>query len=478
LPAPAPPGGPHPGFPPPTAEDPSPGISSQQLQHILRAFWKHSLITFLGIVLVSAYEIRSMPKLYTATASLLVHHDTSGDPLVAQGAQLPPQGNLTDSFIPTQIELINSPNVLQPVIDRLDLGHDSEFTHGFKGTPGDLREVVRGNLQSALNVTQGKGSQVLYIAASYPTPNRAADIANAVATEYLRQEQLRVNEPASQRLALLERDVQDLRQKVSEAQEKVTEFRKQHGLIDVAPKEGGPDVETAALSELQTRLFDARNARRALEARQLNPEDSPEAVLKDQSIVALRAALGQDEKKLAQLLTILGPNHPEVMQLRAQISATTRSLENEVQAISRSIQTELVQARALEAKYQAAVEAQRATTVERLAVRDQAGQLELQLDSAKVSLQKALAIHDVVRFDKGTADVSLMASATPPARAEKPDKAKLFLMACMAAVALGLGWPFAYELLVDRRLRCRDDLEGTFGVPVLAQFGPIGVGSA
>jgi hypothetical protein len=30
--------------------------------------------------------------------------------------------------------------------------------------------------------------------------------------------------------------------------------------------------------------------------------------------------------------------------------------------------------------------------------------------------------------------------------------------------------PLLYEMLFDRRLRCRDDLERSLGIPVLAQF--------
>jgi uncharacterized protein involved in exopolysaccharide biosynthesis len=468
--------------PPPEAEEGSTGISTQQIQCILKAFWKHSLITFVGIMLVAAFEIHSLPKEYVSTAQLLVHHDISKDPFVAQGVQVVAQGgNLPETFIPTQIELINSPSVLQPVIDRLDLSQDPEFTHHFKGTPNELREVVLGSLQSALTVAQGKGSQVLYISATYPTAKGAADIANAVAREYLNQERMRVNEPASERLALYSRDLQDLKQKVTEAQERVTDFRKQHSMVDMEAKEGGaPDIETAALNDLQAKLLTAQTSRRELEARQLDPEGSPEAVLNNQSVVALRTVLSQSEEKMAQLLATLGPRHPEVMQLQAQINATKRSLENEVQAISRNIQTELAQARELEGKYQKAMDEQRATTVERRSLRDQAGSLMLQLESAQATYKKALDGYDISRFESATdnGDVSLVARAMPPAKADKPEKIKLFLVACMAALGVGLGWPFAYELLVDRRLRCRDDLERTFGVPVLAQFGPIGIGSA
>jgi hypothetical protein len=70
------------------------------------------------------------------------------------------------------------------------------------------------------------------------------------------------------------------------------------------------------------------------------------------------------------------------------------------------------------------------------------------------------------------ADVSLISRADPPAKPAKPNKGKFFLMACAFSIGVGLIWPFAYELFVNRRLRCRDDMERGFGIPVLAQLGP------
>jgi protein tyrosine kinase modulator len=46
-------------------------------------------------------------------------------------------------------------------------------------------------------------------------------------------------------------------------------------------------------------------------------------------------------------------------------------------------------------------------------------------------------------------------------------------MSIVAALGLAVAGPFGYELLLNRRLRCRDDFERHFGIPVLAQFGPI-----
>jgi capsular polysaccharide biosynthesis protein len=52
----------------------------------------------------------------------------------------------------------------------------------------------------------------------------------------------------------------------------------------------------------------------------------------------------------------------------------------------------------------------------------------------------------------------------------KPKKMQLLGLAALASIGAGLVLPFLYELLVDRRVRCRDDLERGLGIRVLAQM--------
>jgi capsular polysaccharide biosynthesis protein len=54
-------------------------------------------------------------------------------------------------------------------------------------------------------------------------------------------------------------------------------------------------------------------------------------------------------------------------------------------------------------------------------------------------------------------------------KADKPNTIKLMLMGAVLSVLLGLVVPFGLELL-NRRVRCRDDLERNIGIPVLAEF--------
>jgi polysaccharide biosynthesis transport protein len=444
------------------------GISLAQASCILRAYWKHSLVTLLVLTSVAAVAIKLMPKIYVATATLIVNRENK-DPLA--GRDLPTVDGGT--YIPTQIELIMSRSVLEPVVDRLNLGADKEFSRGYVGPPAALKEVVTKYLRAALEVQQGAGSQLLYITASSHRPGEAADIANAVTDEYLKQNRQRTNDPAGERAQRYSKELLELRDKAAAAQDRLTEFRQQHGMTEV---EGATfDQEGAALADLQNKLLDAQNQRRQLEAHQLDANASSDAALDSPAVQALRGKLAVQEAEMAELRTTLGPKHPKVMELQSEMDATRRSLAKEVESISANGSVQLTRARELEAKYQNAVNTERARLLERRAIQDQSSKLLLEQQSAQATYKKALDGYDQIVFASvgNYSDVTLVSRALVPVKSDKPNKFKFFLMACMASLGLSLAWPFAYELLVNRRLRCRDDLERHFKIPVLAQFGLI-----
>jgi polysaccharide biosynthesis transport protein len=446
------------------------GMSMAQVICILRAYWLKSLITFFALVVVMFVGIKLMPKVFVATVTLIVNLDNK-DPLAAR--EFAGGGAQTASYVPTQIELIMSRVVLQPVVDRLKLTTDDEFSHGFGGSPVAVNEVVTKNLHDVLQVQQGVNSQLLYISASAKTPDRAAELANAVADEYLKQERQRTNQPAGARAERYAKQLQELREKTIAAQDRVTEFRQQNGMTEI--ESNTTDVEGAALADLQQKLEAAQNQRREIEGRQLGAHADSTSVLDSNAVIALRSSLATQEARMAELRATLGPKHPRVIELESQMAATRRSLAGEVQSISASNGLQLARARELEAKYQAAVNAERNRLLERLGLQDQGAKLLLELQSAQATYKKALDGYDQIVFASAGdySDVSLISRADPPAKPEKPNKLKWFLMSCVLSLGLALAGPFGYELLLNRRLRCRDDLERHFGIPVLVQLGPI-----
>ena len=77
-----------------------------------------------------------------------------------------------------------------------------------------------------------------------------------------------------------------------------------------------------------------------------------------------------------------------------------------------------------------------------------------------------------------TSNISIVSSAIAPQEAAKPNKVRLMLLGIAVGLGAGLLGPLGYELLVNRRVRCRDDFERDFDIPVLMEFQPISAARA
>lgn len=460
---------PVPAAPPLEEPQESPGMSMAQVVVIVRSHLKRSLISVAVLLCISVVLIKIMPHSYVATATLIVNQGNR-NPLVD-----PAGTGWNDTFIPTQIELIQGPEVLQPVIDQLHLMGNPEWAGGFKGPPAALREAIYNELLKSLNIYQGSGSALLYIAASAKHPDEAAAIANAIVDQYLQLNRQRIDQPAAQNADIYAKELEQLRQKTIEAQQQVTTFRQQHGMIDIAPGNGGDDAETA-LRVLEQRLLAAQNQERNVEAQlQARAWGTGSAAPAAGAAAgagaggnSLAGTLAIEETDLARLRQTLGPRHPQVLALESQIAATKRALASGLTA-------QLADARSLVDRYSSAVQTQREVVLAHRREQDQGAKLLLELDSAQATYKKALDTYPQIQFaSKGASnDVSLVSSAVPPVKAVKPNKTKYLLVAFVFSLGVSFGIPFAWELFLNRRLRCRDDLERNFGIPVLAQFGPI-----
>jgi len=453
----------------PVQDKPAAGLSIPQVLAIARHYWRQGVVVAAGVIVVSAVLIKLLPKTYTATATLIVNP-------VRQGAfpQDSSPGIDMASYLATQSELIMSSVVLLPVVDRLGLAHAKGYTSGFdgRGTPA-RREYAEKTLAASLNIQQGAGNQLLYIAAAADGPAKAATLANAVADSYLQLERQRANDPVAQQAERSSEELAELRTQVTAAQQQVTQFRQRNGLTTLNPETD--DSAMQALQSLQTRLLEAQNERRTLEARQAGQIATGNEALASNHVGELRTDLANLRSKLAQLRPTLGPKHPEILALESQIGATEGSLRAALQSLSGNITTQLARERDLEANLTQAAAAQRAKVLHLRQIQDQGAKLQLELESAQSVYKEALAGYDQVKSAalQDFAHVSLISRATPPIDPAKPNKKRLFALAIIGALAAGLAIPLAYELFIDRRLRCRDDLERGFGLRVLAQLDPL-----
>jgi len=430
------------------------GLSRTQLLAILRSYWKQTLVIWLAITCISAFAVQSLPKIYTATVTLVVDSNSKG-PLAVQDNP----ADRPDVYLATQTELMLSPVMLLPVVDQLKLTEEPIFTAGFSGDRRALRDYTAKRLSAFLKLELGRGSQLMYVSASAEDPGKAADIANAVVDQYLAQARLRAQR-YSQQLA-------ELSAKVATAQENVAAFRQQKGITDLSATAG---TETQALSTLEGKLLEAQNLRRSLEAKTIGDPASTDEGLASAQIQQLEDQLRTLESQRAELRTIYGPQHPKILALESQIALTKQSLKNESDKLRNNSSTELNQAKALEEKYSQAVQAQREQELRLRGLQGQGARLELELESAQSVYKRALDGYEQDMFASVGTNVSVISRATPPVYANKPSKKQMLLICAFAGLGAAFGGPFLYEIYINRRLRCRDDIERGFRVHVLAEL--------
>jgi uncharacterized protein involved in exopolysaccharide biosynthesis len=444
------------------------GFTLLQLWSMVRAHLWLSIGLFAVLVALAYVGIKNLPKSYVATADLIVNSDNT-DPLAGRNYPVGQQG----SFFPTQVELINNSVTLLPVIDRLKLQENEHFTGGYVGDPKTLNDIVLANLRSSLDVAPGRGSQLLYVSATAGNPGLAADIANAVADEYLRQNSQRTNAPAVQQAERYADQLAELKSKYDAAQAKLDDYRQRNDMAELKEGQNG-DAEGAGLYDLQAQLQAASKERRLLDSKQIDPRATSSAVLDMPEVINLQSDLDKFEADLAKARAAkLGPNHPTITKLQGQITATREQINAAVRARSDNLALQLKRATELENKLQAEYKRERERVLNRRTVGDEGSRLLLEMQNTKDAYSQALKGQDQVQFKSmgNYQDIQLVHRADPPVKASKPNKMKLFAMAFLASLSLALGGPFAYELLLDRRIRCRDDLEKGFGIVTLAQLG-------
>jgi succinoglycan biosynthesis transport protein ExoP len=446
----------------------APLLSMGQILSILRARRKIVLLLTAALIAISLTVIKLLPHSYEATTTMIVSFQ------LKQGeAEADMPVGMLGTYMATQIDLMQSPEVLLPVVDQLDLTHDREFSSGYSGSDSDtaaIRHYAMTVLAKHVTILQGTGSQLLYVTAASENPVKAAKLANAIADEYSSEERQRLKDPADVRAQNYSAQLAELKDKVMAAQQKVTELRQQTGVLSLANQDapGVNDPDTQTLIGMEQQLLVAQNTRRLAESAAIMAPglDAAEGGVVPPQIHDLTAEINAKTLQLSELSTTYGARHPKVVALQTELDQARQSLRREAARF-------LEQSRKAEDQLQHSVDAQRQKMLSVRKVQDQASKLELELESAQSVYKRALDGYDQIVFASlgNPTNVGFVSRATTPVEAANSNKIKLLVIAMLLAVVIGVGGPLSYELFADRRLYCRDDVERHFGIPVLAEFG-------
>ena len=285
------------------------------------SFARHLTLLFLCIlagVLLAAVITWQMPTRYASSATL----------------QFRPQGSASGNPGTNQ-EIILQTDILRPVIENLGLE---------KKWRTDAAETLS-RLRSGLEVRDVRHTTLVQLTMEDPDPELAAEIANAVATEFQRQALALQQEAVAKGLEQLKNEIETQKQETEDWPARLKAIRIEGGIIDLDPEgtsENSPSVEQALAEQKETVA-----ALRALQERSMTmTHEEILAALTTAGIdgvlektLAARTQLSAEETRLRD--SGLASHHPTIRSLQAQREVQDARLQNLVSILKNSLPAEL-----------------------------------------------------------------------------------------------------------------------------------------
>jgi len=416
----------------------------------------------LGTLAVSLF----LPKQYTATASVVV--DVRPDPIA--GTLL--QGFAVPSIIATQIDVMTSDRVAQRVVRNLKLNESPGFRQQWEEQTQRAVpiEVWLGNLiQNGMDVRPSRESNVIAVSFRAESPSAAAGIANAIVQAYMDTTlELRVD-PARQYSAFFDSRSKEARDALEAAQNKLSAFQKENGIL---ASDERFDIENTRLNELSSQLVALQAIASESTSRQVQAagaqSDRMQEVLNNAVLGGLKVDLSRAEARLQELNSRLGDNHPQVVELRANIKETQARLDAETRKVTGGVGVSNTINQSRETKLRAELAEQRGKVLRMRAARDEAQVLMREVESAQRAFEAVQARFTQTSLESQTtmSYINVLSGAAPPLQPSAPRTVLNMILAVLLGSILGLVAVMVRELF-DRRLRASGDISDLLGVPML-----------
>jgi len=473
-----------PRFPetPPLVPHPPEGDFLSFVLQVLRKR-KSTIIGFFLLVvsLVLAASLLMKPK-YQAVARIVFNRENA-NPLGFKdmGDDRPDYDEYTVS-LDTQLQILQSDTLVLQVIEALHLDANPAFagrraagkrpadgSAASELTTRERQQLVKA-FSSGLSVSKEKNTRVIEIAYTSKDARLSADIANAITRAYIQHNFKMRFDSTMQTSNWLTQQLAELQTKVEDSQQKLVDYQKQHGFIEL---DNNQNVLTTRLDDLNKELTAAQTDRINKEANyRLTLAENPELTAqaeRDTLIEKLNAQEDELKTQYAQATVQLGPSNPKVQELSSQMKETQKEIDAELQKMSDKVRTEYFEALSREKMVRAAVEEQKQQTNElnenaieySLLKRD--AETNRQLYEGLLQKLKEAGVSAGLR----SSNIQIVDVAQVPGRPSEPNIPLNLALAALSGLVGGVVLAFLQERL-DRTVRNAGQIQLLSSLPQLA----------
>jgi polysaccharide biosynthesis transport protein len=462
----------------------------------LDVLFGHKLLFSACVVLclsLAALFTFAMPPVYQAKGVLELQSPPAG---ASTFATREPEGagsinaQTFDSWIETQIGILESDTLVRRVIARVDLQNKlngeppsafARFLHISKHpvTPQETFEIA----MSSLKVRQSRLNNLVEVLYNSHDPKLSADFVNALADEYEQQNLESRWQMAQNAGNWLTKHLADLRSKLEASETTLQNYSRANGLLFVTNDKDS--VAKDRLRQLQEALSHAQSERMAKQAQMemaasATPDSVPQ-VLDNLALKEYEVKLSDLERQMAEEKQIYTANNPKILALASQIASLQASFSRTRDSVLTRLRNE----------YQASLRDEQMLSN---AYTDQthvvSGQDEkmIRYDTLKHEVDTNRSIYESLlqKVKESGVNVALQATtvrvvdlATPPLKPYKPDPVINLGGGLLAGLLLGLT-SVSLRHRADRRVRKPGIIQNylaTQELGVIPSFGPRSINS-
>lgn len=466
----------------------------------IRRQWPAVLFVAALCVVLGVVYVINAPTNYTAQATLIIDtHKVNILPQQSVIGDLP----VDSATVESQVEILRSENIALRVIKDLRLADDPEFGGSGGGLIGNMASVVvdwiggaqpsEYDLQRRAAATFAKALTIKRVSLTYiieigfraQSPQRAAQVANAVAEAYI-VDQLDAKYKANQRAAIWLQDrLRELRDQLSAAERAVVDFKKNNNIVN----SGGRLMTDQQLSELNSQLVLAQAQTAETKARldrieKIINAEVPDATvtdtLRNEVVTKLRQQYLDLKARESDWSVRYGKDHLAAVSLRNQMFQIRRSILDELGRLAETYKSDYAIAQqrenGLRAGLSQAVTESQATNQAEITLRE--------LESTSASY-KRLYDNFLQRYMESVqqqtfpiTEARVITVATPPLTKSHPKTALILALCAAIGLVLGLVTGKLRELS-DRVFRTSEEVEGVLQtscigiIPAVAPEGRI-----
>lgn len=458
----------------PLPEDPGPGgpSLSAYVDFLRRRVWLIVACVLAALAVAGVLTWRSTP-MFRATTLLNLDPEASSS---FEVAGTPGRNAAPDAEIfATETQLMRNRQVAERVVQKLKLAGGPEAAGSEAATTAALR------IQRSIEVKPLRGTNLIELSYVAASPERAAEMANAVAEAYIDWKldlKFRVIGQASKFLAS---QIEEAKRALSDKEQRLLALGRQKDILDIAPQSNPTLQKLSALGQDVTGAMADRISKetRYSELQKANPDSLPES-LTTSAILQQRADLVRLEREYTDKLNVFKPEWPAMQSLGAQIEKARQDLKvatREAVAKAReAAKADYEMALRREETVKDALQRQRseAMSMSRSTIDYNNLRIEVETQRALVDnlLKREAEMQVLLRLQgERLTNVRIVESALPPRAPFKPSVPKNALLGLMAGLFAGVTLAFLFDSL-DRSFRSAEQVTQHLRLPVLGVIPP------